>query len=215
MAEELSFEVVADSMRQLAIAGLKSCYERLRSLPNRTVQSSVDLNDGSIRYSLGDAALMSGNAPPKFKPLPVPRRGLHLAFFRPSFYPAGREPAECKLDLLLVTEGTNKETIGLRFERGRDEADTHAYTHMQLTRDFNCGFKTDWPDFLPTSYPAVPTRCLSFGDTWLSLLVSVYGLSASPEFGLERIIGEVDQDLRTELVARLLPRSRHLFLEAR
>lgn len=210
---ELAFETVTHTMRRLATVGLESCAYRLKALPHQRLDGSIELNERKIEYDLGDGSLRSGKVPAKFMPLPAPPGGFHLAFFRPSFFPKGN-PTECKIEVIVITDTQGKEIVGYRFERGLEKDDVHAYTHVQLTRVFGCGFETDWPAFAPTSYPAMPTGCRSPGDTWLAVLVSLYGLSVSPDFGLEAVISEVDKKLKVALVSQILPRSRELFQQA-
>lgn len=211
-AQELDFETVADSMRRLAIAGLKPCQNWLKQSPQPNLQPFIYPDENKIRYELGNASLKAGKAR-HFHPLPAPKKGFHLAFFKPLFVP-GSDPLECKIEVIMVTDTAAKEMVGFRFERGLEPDDTHAYPHVQLTRTFRGGPATNWPTFTPESYPALPTRCHAPGNTWLAVLVSLYGLSKSAKLGLEDVIAGVEIQLNVELRPKLMPRSRHIFAVA-
>src|ERR1051325_93782 len=209
MVAELTFDVVANSMRRLAIAGLEPCEQRLRLLPRLQQMGLTSPTSAKIQYELSHSQLKKG-AVQKFQPMPVPE-GCHLAFFRPTFYPTP-EPEECKIEVLLIRDTEQKEILGFRFERGREEDDTHGHPHVQLTRSFRDGLETDWPKFVHESYPAFPTRSWSLGDTWLTVLVSLYGLTASGKRGVEFVISEIERRQRVDLCTPLMPRTKHIFI---
>ena len=166
----------------------------------------TELNEGKLKQATNQ----------RFLPLPMVRtatsnkKAYFLSFFRPKFRPRGA-PDQCDFELMLVCRD-RKNTIGFAFERGRHNADTHGYTHVQLRRKFkDCAAEASLEEQFHHSYPAWPIRCHLIGDTWLAVLVTLYGLSTQDDKGLAKIIAHVAQGRELTQGQQMLDRARYLF----
>lgn len=204
-------------MQLFALQGLQPCeqFRRENEEHPSVVELLQDCNPSQqlILTELNGGRLR-GNAPLNFHPMPLGRadaRGFSLAFFRPEVHVVNGDPTECDLGVVLLS-GTPPTRMGLRFERGRDDNDTHGYAHIQFTSEFRGrGPRTD-ASWLPQSYPAFPRPCSAMGDTWLAVLVSLYGLNEGDASGLGAQIAAIQQTSPDWTDgARLLARARHLF----
>lgn len=220
MTEPLTFEQVVGSMQRFALHGLKPCREFGQENAEHAAATELlqqcDPDENRIYTELVSGRLRA-QAPLGFYPMPLGpggRGGFSLAFFRPAILNHDAAP-ESDVEVILLS-GTPPSRLGLRFERGRDEDDTHGYGHMQFTREFRpSGPTTDVPDWMPLSYPAFPTRCIAMCDTWLAVLVSLYGLNSGRESGLGAVVSAIEGDNRDWRDGEaLLSRARHLFYSA-
>ena len=105
--------------------------------------------------------------------VPMPRvKGIDWCFFKPisPFNPSSM----CSFDVLLLC---GKKTLGLRFEPSEKTSSTHGYTHVQFSRKLDHRSRPirSVPDWLPTSYPAVPVRATNSLELFLSLGVAMHG----------------------------------------
>jgi hypothetical protein len=190
----LTLTTTLDTMKALALAGAGPFASLATNLQKYApdIVSAVHLHEVTIRGDLNEKKIRAGSNPSHFLPLPPPppRANLIAACFRPTFM---NDHGECDIEVALVGPRIFQ-SFGIRFERGRDgDADTHSYCHVQLTKDFvrkpiKC--RTRLPPRMPQSYPALPTRCRNAGDTWLAVLVSVFGFSASDKAGLKRMLSD-------------------------
>ena len=105
--------------------------------------------------------------------VPMPNvKGIDWCFFKPRslFNPS----LMCSFDVLLLC---GEQTLGLRFEPPEKVSSTHGYTHVQFSSKL--AHKTlpirSVPDWLPTSYPAVPVRAKNSLELFLSLGVAMHG----------------------------------------
>jgi len=213
----LTLEQVATSMQLFALQGLQPCEQFRRENEEHAavveLLQQCDPTQQRIQTEL-NAGRLRGAAPLSFHPMPLGRagtRGFSLAFFRPEVHVVDGDAAECDLGLVLLS-GAPPTRMGLRFERGRENDDTHGYAHIQFTSVFRNGGPTTDAGWLPQSYPAFPRPCSAMGDTWLAVLVSLYGLNGGNASGLGAQIAGIQQT-RPDWTdgAKLLARARHLF----
>lgn len=216
----LTFTNTVETMKAFAYAGLEDTAAGLSKLHTAAPRKQELLEAlGSDQHTIATELRLSGLKKPnntRFLPLPVPKKpnkkAFFLGFFRPKFIKAA-EPHECDLELFLVCKN-KKETIGYSFERGRRPDDMHSYAHVQFRRKFrDSDPETDIDDHFVHSYPALPTRCRPPGDTWLSLLVALYGLGPDNTTGLGRMIDQVAQGGMLVHGPQMLARARHLFVQ--
>ncbi len=105
--------------------------------------------------------------------VPMPKvKGIDWCFFKPrSLYGPS---LMCSFDVLLLC---GEKTLGLRFEPPEEVSSTHGYTHVQFSRKL--AHRTlpirSVPDWLPTSYPAVPIRATNSLELFLSLGIAMHG----------------------------------------
>jgi hypothetical protein len=214
---EISFQNIISSMKAFATAGLEPSTARLASITGAQpeVLDALDPTKERIGAELNEGTLRARNNR-YFLPLPPPLKddpdSFFLAFFRPRFVLNDQVVSECDIDLWLFSGHKSRKSFGMRFERGRQGHDTHAYPHLQFTRKFEGHLvTTDLPSELPNSYPAFPTRCRAPGDTWLAMLVSLYGLSDKDRAALSEVVGRIQDAQKLELTDVLIPRARHIF----
>jgi hypothetical protein len=212
------------SMRAFARAGLAETAVGLTKLqcgePRlKQMKETFGIDEAMIGSELNEGKLKKATNQ-RFLPLPVlktstsNKKAFYLSFFRPKFRPSNT-PDQCDFELMLVCKD-QKSTIGFGFERGRRPKDTHGYTHVQLRREFsNCPVVTSLGVEYEHSYPAWPTRCRQIGDTWLAVLVTLYGLSPDESTGLGKIIARVQQGGELTQGSQMLDRARFLFEVAR
>jgi hypothetical protein len=216
----LSLANTIASMRAFARAGLAETTVGLTKLqcgqPGlKQMTETFGIDEAMIGTELNEGKLKKATNQ-RFLPLPVlktstsNKKAFYLSFFRPRFRPSGT-PDQCDFELMLVCKD-QKSTIGFGFERGRRAKDTHGYTHVQLRREFsNCPVVTSLGEAYEHSYPAWPTRCRQIGDTWLAVLVTLYGLSPEDNLGLGKIIARVQQGGELTQGPQMLDRARYLF----
>lgn len=180
-------------MTAVALAGGK-LFEKLNASLPLGITDAVVADEQGVRRSLNEKAVRGNASPDYFLPMPpLPARSkLCTAFYRPTFRLEGRE---CDIEVVVIGPGI-KNSFGLRFERGVEGAnDTHGYCHVQLTRAFNrkrITCSTALPISMPESYPALPTRARSSGDTWIAVLASLFGFGESEKVGLKDLIERQD-----------------------
>jgi hypothetical protein len=180
-------------MRAVAVRGAAAFQNVAAQLRLRQPDliGGIRFEENQVHGELSENKILGGASPRYFLPLPDPPQGCGLigACFRPTF-----QENQSELDIELALIGPNEFlSFGLRFERGREDNDTHSYAHVQFTKNFDrkpvkCG--TRLPYAIPQSYPALPTRCTAAGDTWIAVLVSIFGLSESGGHGLNALLAD-------------------------
>jgi len=218
----LTFSQVAEGMRAFANVGLKDCKVDLEGLP-------TDARGNALRTALAPSAELIGDelndgkllakTNNRFLPLPSPKhlnknkrkksKSFFLAFFRPSFSPR-LNPSVCEIDLLMICKD-QKTVFGASFEAGSRSADPHRHAHMQFRKEFDNYPTTDMPDPFVQSYPAFTTRVRPIGDTWICVLVSLYGLSTDRSKGLTRIANEASKGGQFLHMPQMMARAEYLF----
>lgn len=167
--------------RALAFAGIGEAMSQ--RMPHRLPEKLVHVTQfdaNRAQFELTTTAVR-GSFRPRFYPMPAAKHG-DFAFWAasPLFNNVDKANYEVDFHVVLWSGARNSgsgHTIGLRFERAGDRRSTHRYPHLQLTQTFRTPYFATNAAWLPSSYPAFPTKAYSAIDHFTAALLAAYGVS--------------------------------------
>ncbi|MFN3727372.1 MAG: hypothetical protein ACK4SZ_13845 [Allosphingosinicella sp.] len=167
--------------RALAVAGIgEAVTQRMpRRLPQKLVR--VTQFDANVAQFELTAPAVRGSFRPRFYPMPAAKHG-DFAFWAasPLFSIVDEENYDVDFQIVLWSgerHSASGHTIGLRFERAGDRRSTHRYPHLQLTQTFRTPYFATNASWLPSSYPAFPTKAETAIDHFTAALLAAYGVT--------------------------------------
>jgi hypothetical protein len=176
-----SLEEFVRVFRALAIAGISEAVtQRMpHRLPEKLVKV-VQFNTKSAQFEL-TATAIRGSFTPRFYPMPAAKHG-DFAFWAVSPLFSIVDEANFDVDFHIVLwsgpgNSGRGHTIGLRFERAADRRSTHRYPHLQLTQTFRTPYFATNVAWIPSSYPAFPTKAHTAIDHFTAALLAAYGVT--------------------------------------
>ena len=190
MSREL--EKLLKMYARLGLQDWKRAPAQLKSIVTAALANRVATDE----WEAGDTINAARNSPNitrcRFIPMPeINHGGMKRCFFLPIKANGGG----VAFDLLLLVDG--KKWLGLRFEPADLGASTHGYGHVQMCTSM-CRQLIQVkgiPQWLPTSYPAIPIRTSEPVQSFFSMATSVHGYQG----GIIRVMQEVFQNRPGEL----------------
>lgn len=187
---EPSLADFCEIVKKYALHGLYH-FDRMGSAKRNLIQARIppmmlELNKQRLEIKFKSV----GSGTPQdfdFIPMPPPESGAKFdaAFFVPRFTLGQDNTFSCAFCLLLWKDhrevnshGKQGRTYSFRVEP--IELGSHAYAHLQLSRDVDRpSLPTDLPSWMCTSYPAFPIHSSSPLRMFLTALVAIHGYNAS------------------------------------
>ncbi len=143
---------------------------------------SGGLEDNAYHIERKLAEIGKGNRPQlQFLPMPRPAgRDFKASFFLPRITRNDDESYSCSFTVVFWIEKEKGKTMAVRFEPSGGIGDSHAYTHLQLTRTIkDPNITTSFKPWVPDSYPAFPLGYDHPLQLFVGMAVAVHGYSAS------------------------------------